>query len=183
MKGNTMGGINPPAPTDHLMTLAQQFTLALCSINQHFWEGHSEIERGVLIEADLADHAERHIEKAQTAFANAAHAAEEAQKSCMRTLHSLMTDGEDTKDLAMHLKHQLPRLIAIGGGMETLRGKMVPAALRKNQQGTLQAGMLFEREQSSIRHESLHLISALSEMLAAHSHMVAKTNALVDLAA
>ncbi len=40
-----MGGINPPAPTDELMSMAQHFTLALCSINQHFWNGHSEIER------------------------------------------------------------------------------------------------------------------------------------------
>jgi hypothetical protein len=178
-----MGGINPPAPTEHLMKLAQKFTLALCSINQHFWEAHSEIERAVLIEADLADQADMHIEKAQIAFANAACAAGEAQKSCMRALHGLVANGDDTTDLAMNLKSQLPRLIAIGGGMEALKGKMVLAALRENQQSTLQAGMLFEREQSSIRHESLHLISALSEMLAAHSHMVAKTNALVDFAA
>lgn len=178
-----MGGINPPAPTDELMALAQHFTLALCSINQHFWNGHSEIERAVLIEVDCTNQADQHIHKAQIAFANAGYAAGEAQKACMQLVHGLAACDEGTDDLSTSLKRQFPRLIAIGGGMEALKDKMVPNFLRMNQEGTLQAGMLFERQQSCLRHESLHLMSALSEMLAAHSHMVAKTNAVVDFAA
>lgn len=178
-----MGGINPPAPTDKLMSMAQHFTLALCSINQHFWNGHSEIERAVLIELDCAEQADQHIEKAHTAFANAGCAAGEAQKACMQLLQGLTAYDRGTGALCMSLKRQLPRLIAIGGGMEALRDKMVPASLRLNQAGTLQAGMLFEREQSSIRYESLHLVSELSEVLAEHSDIVERTNAALHLAA
>lgn len=85
--------------------------------------------------------------------------------------------------MSKYLKRQLPRLIAVGGGMETLGRQMVSEVLRQDQNGTIQAGMLFEREQSSIRYESLSLIAALAEMMADHRDMVAMTNAAVDIAA
>ena len=178
-----MGGINPPCTSADTMEAMQKVTLALCCINERFWQGHSDIERAVLIEADLSDEADIYIERAKAGFATAAHASGEAQSACMRALTCLKNHKEGEGDLHKYLKRQLPRLTAVGGSMEALAQQMVPEVLRLNQSGTIQAGMLFEREQSSIRLESLSLVGSLTEMMADHGSMVAATNAIVDMAA